>query len=475
MAVRARLAQQLEPRLDWPWHAAKFRTVQASLFAKGDRRMEAETYLASGFGVRNALEAKRSGWTTFTSIADFWAPPRIKTVEVGPAHGVPYLNTSQVFDVRPTPRKFLAFGKTAKAEKRLAKQGTILVMASASPGRTTVVTKAHENSFISHHFMRVEPRDASKAGWVYAFLHSAQGQAMMRGSQYASIIRHIEPHHVAALPIPVVDKATEKRFAAKLLMVVSLRNEAFDLLLQAEARFSAAVGQLPVKQKEWGFVASAKAMAGGRRRLEASYYVPQATEIASQFEVSQRLSDLAERVWWMPRFKRFYGDGGLPYMSADELFTTNPPENKRILVDPDDGHEKYFVEPGWLLMACSGQVYGLNGAVALATEHHRRVFFSHDLIRIIPKKGVRAGYLMVALTHRTLGRPLLIRAAYGTSIPHLDPGDVADFPVVRLNERDENVIADLAEKSAAARADADALEREMAREASKLIDEFIKG
>jgi len=125
-------------------------------------------------------------------------------------------------------------------------------------------------------------------------------------------------------------------------------------------------------------------------------------------------------------------------------------------------------------MACSGQVYGLNGAAALMTVYHENIFFSHDLVRIIanPTK-IRAGYLLVTMTHRTHGRPLLIRAAYGTSIPHLDPYDVANFPVVRLDKDVESAIADLAEASAQARASADVLEREIARDAGTIIARFM--
>ena len=125
-------------------------------------------------------------------------------------------------------------------------------------------------------------------------------------------------------------------------------------------------------------------------------------------------------------------------------------------------------------MACSGQVYGMNGAATLMTKHHENTFLSHDLIRIIPDRSkIQPGYLLVALTHRTHGRPLLIRAAYGTSIPHLDPDDVAAFPVVRLGSEKEDAIGKLAEESVAARADADALERWIAEKAEKLIDSYI--
>src|SRR2546423_1243876 len=137
------------------------------------------------------------------------------------------------------------------------------------------------------------------------------------------------------------------------------------------------------KQKEDGFVVRASSMFDGRRRLEGAYHTPRASAILARFNRFDRLRDVTKRIWWMNRFRRFYGDGGIPYLSADELFTINPQENKRILVDPAGKHRDYFVEPGWIVMACSGQVYGLIGAAALMTEYHANTFFSHDLIRVV--------------------------------------------------------------------------------------------
>ena len=195
--------------------------------------------------------------------------------------------------------------------------------------------------------------------------------------------------------------------------------------------------------------------------------------IVDCFDRSAPLGELTERVWWGKRFRRHYGNGGVPYLSADDVFTANPYSQRNILVAPDDGHEDYFVREGWLLMACSGQVYGLNGTATIATRWHENVFFSHDLIRIEPKEGVRAGYLLIALTHPTLGRPLLMREAYGMSIPHLDPADVAAFPVVRLDADLETEIADLAEAAVSSQALAEALEVELAESAGRIITEFL--
>jgi hypothetical protein len=63
--------------------------------------------------------------------------------------------------------------------------------------------------------------------------------------------------------------------------------------------------------------------------------------------------------------------------------------------------------------------------------------------------------------------------AYGSSIPHIDVGDVQTNEIVRLNDSEEAAIAELAEQSASARAAADILEREMAADAGKIIENFM--
>jgi hypothetical protein len=79
----------------------------------------------------------------------------------------------------------------------------------------------------------------------------------------------------------------------------------------------------------------------------------------------------------------------------------------------------------------------------------------------------------MTLTHPTLGRPLLIRAAYGTSIPHLEPSDVAEFLVARLDDEIESQIADLMESAAQSRSLADQLERSIAAEADRIVRNLV--
>jgi hypothetical protein len=300
----------------------------------------------------------------------------------------------------------------------------------------------------------------------------------MTAAQYGHVIKHLEISHLASLPVPTVTDEILSRFNTDAEEVVKKRNAGVDLHMEAEALFDDRIGQVAAKENAAGFSVRASAFIDGRRRLEASYHHPEAAAILARFNdlglTTEPLSDVTERVWWLTRFKRVFGDDGMPYMSADELFSLNPTITKRVLVEQATNPEDYLVKAGWIVMACSGQTYGLNGSVVLMDEQYEQCFFSHDLVRIVPKASrIRSGYLFAALGHPRFGRPLVIRHAYGTSIPHLDPGDVSSIPIVRLEKNLENEIADRMERSSKLQGEADALENTIADRADNVIDQLL--
>ena len=480
MALRARLAAPKREREDWPWHQIQCSELPVSILAKGDRRFEAESYLAGGYGIRLAMERQQSGCERLSKLANIWQPYRLKGIQVSSQFGTPFLAATQVFHLRPTPRKFLSLERTNEASKRFVSQGQILVTCSGNVGRSTLAAKSIEPYLISHDLLRVEPRRRESWGWLYAYLHSSQARAMMKAAQYGHIIKHLEVSHISSLPVPVLPDGLLTDFSKKVETVLNNRNRAHELFSDAEDCFEKAIGPVSAAgSPEVGFSVVGSALLSGRRRLEGSYHTPTATCILKSFAniglTVQELSDVTERVWWMTRFKRVFGDKGAPYVSSGDLFSQNPPVTKRVIVEQAKNARDFFVKAG-IVMACSGQTYGLNGSVALMTEKHEQCFFSHDFVRIIPRLGrIRPGYLLTALGHPKLGRPLVTRMAYGTSIPHLDPGDVKTFPVVRLDEGLENEIADCAEKAVRLRDDADELENQLAADAEKLIDRFLAG
>ena len=483
MALRARLvAPRTAPEKIWQWHTVKSGSIPASVLFSGDRRMEAESYLSSGYGIRIAIESKQRGWVRFDQVAKVEQPGRLKGILVSPDYGIPFLAATQVFDVRPIPRKFLAIEKMDGAESCYVEDGTILVTRSGSVGRATVAHNVHRGIVISDDLLRVKAINPKQGGWIYAYLHAVQTRAMTKGAQYGHIIKHLEVSHLEALPIPLVDERVAADFTQKLSQIISLRNDSHRLTLEAESRFEKALGLIGVK--DWGesgfSVKASKAFFAGRKRLDASVHNPGVTTIKRHLAKNGKgfdtLKEAGYDVWVPGRYKRIPAEDGVVYRDSADLLEVSPDLTKRF-ADCRFGDEfGGRVKSGWILIPCSGQVYGIIGTATLATDALNDQVVSNHVVRVAPTgSGAPAGYVLTALAHPLLGRPLVKALAFGSSVPELDPDDLAALAMVRLGPAEENAIAELAEASAKARADADLLERDIAVHAGILVDNFVTG
>ena len=484
MALRARLARALpEQEQSSPYHAESWTALSTLFMRHGDRRLEAENYLSSGYGIRIAIESKTSGWVRFEKLARVWQPLRLKGIQVGPETGTPFFAATQVFDLRPVPRKWLALGRTRNAEWRFVERGQILVTCSGAVGRATLAFAPHAKVLISHDLLRIESREADNHGWLYAYLRAPKVRAMMTGAQYGHIIKHLEIAHIGALPIPEVPASWRTHFAARVREILDLRDAAHTATLEAESLFEKALGPFkPGDNGEAGFeVKASKAIFTGRRRFDCQPHNPRAVALVRHWrkhgEGMTSLHDAGFDAWLPKRFRRIHAPDGVNFLDSADLFEMNPDVEKRI-ADGDFGDRNQGrVKPGWLLLARSGQIYGINGSLVLANEWHAGKVVSDHVIRLALRTNakMRAGYLLTALSHPTHGRPVIKSLPYGSSIPEIEVADIEDLEVVRLSAAIENAIADLTEQSADLRARADLLEIEIASEAGELLDRFIAG
>jgi len=299
---------------------------------------------------------------------------------------------------------------------------------------------------------------------------------MISSSQYASVIRHIEIPHLNELPIPEIPESLATYFNREVGNIVALRNEAAALTKSAEDLFEQSIATEARQPASIYRSVGLGELCNGRRRLEAVYHSPQVQRVIAKFVRWEPLGAIVDRVWWPNRFKRIFTEDGTPYLGPDELFTTNVFETKKVQVVGKTNSADFEIQENWIVMARSGQTYGLNGSAKLLTKYHLGWLLSDDLIRISTRpESARPGYVLTALTHPTLGRPLVIREAYGTSIPHLDPNDVASIPIVRLDADVEEEIGDLAENATLRLAEAEAAERKLVMQAESILDQFISG
>lgn len=483
MAERARLTPPRTPQVDWPWHRAKFASLPISLLGKGDRRMEAENYLASGFGTRLALEAKPFGWVRMQELAGTSLPSRLKGTPVLPVDGTPYLAATQIFDSRPAPRRWLATEKIPDLSALMVDSGQILVTRSGDVGRSAVSHKVHSDQIISDDLLRVVAKDATWWGWIYAYLRAPSVRGMMKASQYGHIIKHLEPAHLDSLPVLKLRADLRLPYDSSVRRLIALRDEAHAKVLHAEQLYENAIGgEALTVEDSIGFTRNASELWGSRgKRLEAGRFNPTAEwaerTVLSATSRNERLGDLVRAVFVPGRFKHIYGPDGMPYLDSAQILENAPDIDKHVLSLTGDKRDKYLVQNGTILIPCSGQIHGIIGSVVLAAKWHENKVLTNHIMRIVPGSNprVRMGYLVAVLGHPRLGRPRVLRNTFGSSVPELAPEDIADMYVPRLAGALEGEIADLMEDAAKLRSEADEIEERIAAQAEGHVNSFLRG
>ena len=450
------------------------KSVRLSTVLGGDVRLEASTYLRDGYGfVRLANQCdnhKRLG-----DLADIWQPSRLTGYTVPEGKGLPFFTAGQVFEDFPRVRKWLAAPFVPQADSRFVKQDWLLLSRSGVVGNVTAVYPHHLNKVITDDLLRIEPKDQDEYGWLYAYMKTDFFKQIARASQYGHMIKHIEVAHANEFPVIMPDAATRKAIGDKAAEAVRLRGEAWKLRDDAFETIERAIGH------EGGGTNTStirgevrlSQILERRSRLDADSYCGQINAIDALLErcATDKLKDLVSDVYLLPRVARTFGTGGVPFATPSDLFDVNAKPAKHIYAKLIPNHEAFMLKPGELLMVRSGQKYGLLGRVMKITENHRGVFGSDDPIHIKPNEGkIRTGYLLAYLNDPALGRPSVVRNAYGTSIPHLDVKDIKKIRVPRLGGDVESAIADLMDKSVSTSAKADRLENEATKLAQEQID-----
>lgn len=290
------------------------------------------------------------------------------------------------------------------------------------------------------------------------------------------MIKHIEVAHASEFPIIVPETDVRAAIGAKAAEGVRLRSRAWELRDEAFAMLEECLEKRRVKSAQPDAMGkseiSLSAVLQNRLQLDADSYAGQIDAIEGMIANGEwcTLGSVTTFCSDLGRFARIYGDGGRPYVSASELFDVNAMPTKMIYAKLVKNWQNYILHPETIIMACSGQKYGILGRAIKLTANHEGLFGSHDLMRIVVDESkMSSGYLLAFLNDPLFGRPYVVRNAYGTSIPHLDASDIQGVRIPRFSDA-EGAIADLMDKSVRLSAEADRLENEATRLAQEQID-----
>lgn len=374
-------------------------------------------------------------------------------VEKNCENSIGFIGSSEMLDICPQPVKFMV--NDERVSDLHVKRGTVLISRSGTIGNMSFVNETLEKFLISEHAMRLEC--GSYPGYVYAYLKTKTGQALIRSNIYGSVIQQIEPEHLASIPIPNAPDEVKSKIDDLVSQSYSLRDESNALVematqLMVEELRLPAIENFDVEYFSKGasvdtFDVKLSNMSG---RLDASYHIPIVDAITNHLKKNcGELTTIADsrisKAIILPgRFKRIYVEEGVGrvFIGGKQLLELDPCNKKYLSKSRHDERisKELLIEENTTLITRSGTI----GKVAIVPKHWAKWIASEHIIRVVPALQDVAGYNYIFLLS-DYGRTLIQRYTYGAVIDEIDNGHVGDIPIPLLKNHDvQKKINDLA-------------------------------
>lgn len=390
-----------------------------------------------------------------------------------------FLGSSEMLDIYPKPVKFME--DTDRVSDLHVSFGTILLSRSGTIGNLTFVSKTLSKYLVSEHAIRLTC--AEYPGYVYTFLKTKSGQALLHSNIFGAVIQEIEPEHLKNIPIPSAPENLKDEINSLIVRSFELRDESNDLLDKANDLLIKELKLPPIEEFQQHAVYYQKnapvdtfsvKLSNLDGRLDGSYHVPVVDAIVDHLKqhaaevTTVGDSRISDRVVLPIRFKRIYVEEGYGrvLIGGKQIYELDPSNKKYIsIAKHKDLIPDLEIHENTVLITRSGTI----GKVAIAPRHWEKWVPSDHIIRVFPANDDIAGYLYVYLLS-DYGHELITRYTYGSVVDEIDYNHVSRiaFPILK-NQDVQNEINSLALAANEKRYQAYKLEQE----ALKKMDEEV--
>lgn len=420
----------------------KWCSVSLSDVISRGKRLEASVFDVEAKQARLILQNGRYPIITIDNFASSYVKGRFKRIWVKKSD-YPIYQPSAITDIYPRPDGYLSKKTRTDINALRVHEGQVLMTCSGTIGKVSYVSKTLDGQIFSHDLLRINCNYDYDAGYLYTFLKSKIGNKILLTNSYGAVITHIEPAHLASVPIPDAPPILKQEIHQLIMRSYDLRDESNALLDEAEALLKAELhlpelDELDVKRYDQTadvdtFNVKLHDMNG---RLDASYHVPIVDAIVAHLEKyaakvttvgDERISD---EVILPGRFKRVYVEEGygIPFFGGRSIGELDPSDKKYLSFSQHDKKIKkeLTIHEKMILITCSGTI----GNIALVPKHWDGWAMTHDIIRLIPHKDM-VGYVFVWL-QTDYTKSILKSKSYGAVVQHIEKLHIDTIPVPLL-------------------------------------------
>lgn len=451
-------------------------------------RLDASTYLSGAVEAEIALERldvvkEPLQRLTCGHAGGIYNGPQFTRVYVeDPAHGVPFITASSMLLADLSGLAFLSREDAFSAKLRHLEiePGMTLISCSGTIGRTVYARPDLVGVWGSQDVLKVVP-DRAKIlpGYLFSFLASRFGTPMITSGTYGSIIQHLEPAHIANLPVPRLGERIEVETHRLVEEAARLRARFQALLAEATNRVFASVGLRDIQPHEWhqaGSDLGFTAWISDIFTLRALNYNPRAERLLARLREAPHcmLGEICAGGMLArgPRFTRVEADpaheSAIRLVGQKQAFWIQP-EGRWI---SQQFTPAGVMVPDETILVASQGTLGENEVFAhsvFVTGAQLEFAYTEHFLRIVSGgAGVPGAYLFAFLRSDTAFR-LLRSTSVGSKQQDLHPSLVARIPVPMAPEPERSAIAELVRDAFRGRDEADQAEAEAIRLVERAI------
>ncbi|UKA69186.1 hypothetical protein LFT44_21915 (plasmid) [Arthrobacter sp. FW306-05-C] len=411
-----------------------------SRFAREGLRLDAKFHCSPGVQAAERLVLlKAMGVTTQTvggedGLGSIAPTSRTKRVYAGLGEtNIPYLRPYDVFDYLPEAADLLS-ATEGSAAALMPQAGTILQTCSGrNLGPLAIADEYIAQFALSDDMLRLSIQDTTTRNYVFAFLSSPTGQALLTRNKTGGVIDHLSADDMAAVEVPFFESGFVSAISSLVQESLQLREAArLEITrLVKDIEDSAPYETRDAAMKE-GWTVSASQLNG---RLDAARHDPEVsrTRAALLAAGGTRCGDVAEAN--IPgRYTRYYVEEayGRPIVSGRQLLQTNP-VNMRYLAARSVDFTKYELLPGMIAFGAEGRADERMAIPVLITESRAGWLANNHVMRIKCLPGTNPGSLFLAFSTRQA--QLQVRAlSCGSVVDAVYSGDVENIILPQIPE-----------------------------------------
>lgn len=417
------------------------KAVPSTWIEKYARRLDCGPYMSGAIEARELLRqlsARKDHLQDLTKggISGIINAGRITRLWVeGAEHGFPFLSSTDILQADLSNISHIAKSVARQNNQLLIKDKWTLITRSGTIGRMAYARSDMDGMACTEDVLRVIPNEEKvKPGYVYAYLSTKFGVPLITSGTYGSIITHLEPQHIADLPVPRLG-ALEDQAHDLIQKATDAQVESAELRKKAGMLVDNICG-FPEKLAPSGRIFAFSSANSNRvlRRLDATFHNPVAQQAESLTRAANgiALSRAGVLGFESNRMKQVFVEPGYgtPFITSGGIFsrTITPERYLRNQLLGED--ESWRINEYDTLIARSGQVGGIIGRGVWADSRLDGFAASPHILRLRPtNEDFPQGYIYAFLCLTDVGYQLLARTAAGSSIPFLPLDAVLEIKI----------------------------------------------